>query len=722
MRREARTPNDWHRKAPLVLVALAIGFNLWVLRAERMPLPNLNDSAVHASMIRWAHHRIATGHLPLDGWYPYFDLGASRFHHYQSLPHVLTAYLSFLIGTDRSFTWTLYLLLSAWPLSVYWSARLFGLDRWRSALAALVSPLVSSVRSNGFEYGSYIWSGWGTWSQLWGMWMLPLAWAAGWRAVSGRGRYAAASAAIALTIAFHFLTGYLALLALGVWALLEPSKIARRLIRAAIVGVGALLVASFVLVPLISDAKWTVQSQLNRGTFYYDSFGARQVLHWLFTGRLFDAHRLPILSVLVGAGLVVTALRFFRDERMRAILSVGVLSLLLYFGRPTLGPVLKLLPGSNDLFLNRYVMGVQLAGILMAGVGLGSVGVLVVRLAKRLQPRLDVAVAAAVLLVALVLILSPAWRERARVAARGAGWMSVQRAADAAGGADLDALVRRAEAIGGGRIHAGSRGGWGGSYRVAFVPVYAWLTDRDADQIGFVRPGGSLSAPVEGEFDENSEAQYDLFNVRYLIMPVGRAPKVPATLIATRGGHVLWAVDTTGYLEVVDTVAPPISADRADIGQQTSWFLRSSLLAEKRYPTVAFAGAPAAPPTVPGGESPTGPPGQVVTEFDRLADGTIRAEIVAERPSVVVLKATFDPRWRISVDGVIQRPQMVAPSFVGGEVGPGAHSVVFTYVPYPDYWWLFGVGAVTLLALYLVPRLLAGRRRRPGRLGVARAN
>jgi hypothetical protein len=705
-----RTPNDWRRTAPLLLVALAVGFNLWVLRAERVPLPNLNDSAVHASMIRWAHHRIATGHLPLDGWFPYFDLGASRFHHYQSLPHVLTAYLSFLIGTDRSFTWTLYLLLSAWPLSVYWSARMFGLDRWRAALAALVSPLVSSLRSNGFEYGSYIWSGWGTWSQLWGMWMLPLAWATGWSAVSGRGRYAPASAAIALTIAFHFLTGYLALLALGVWALLEPSRIGRRLVRAAIVGVGALLAASFVLVPLISDARWTVQSQLNRGTFYYDSFGARTVLRWLFAGRLFDAHRLPILTVLVAVGVVVSMARFLRDERMRAILSVGVLSLLLYFGRPTLGPVLKLLPGGNDLFLNRYIMGVQLAGILMAGIGLGSLGVLAVRLSKRVPPRSDVAVATLVLLAALVLALSPAWRERARVAARGAGWMAVQRAADEATGADVDALIERAESMGGGRVYSGSRGGWGGSYRVAFVPVYAWLPDRDADQIGFVRPGGSLSAPVEGQFDDQNATQYKLFNVRYLILPVARAPAVPATLIARRGDHALWAVATTGYLQVVDTVGPPIQADRANMAQRTGWFLRSPLAAKNRFPTIAFAGAPAAPPTLQGGTSPTGLAGTVVREVDRLADGTVHAEIDANRPSTVVLKATFDPRWRVSVDGVIRHPVMVAPSFVGGEVQPGVHSIDFTYVPYPGYWWLIGVGVFALLALHVAPRLV---RRRP---------
>jgi hypothetical protein len=75
---------------PLVVVGIVILFNLVVLRAEARPVQNLNDASVHRSMIAWASERVEDGHLPLDGWYPDLALGSSRFHHYQSLPHVLT--------------------------------------------------------------------------------------------------------------------------------------------------------------------------------------------------------------------------------------------------------------------------------------------------------------------------------------------------------------------------------------------------------------------------------------------------------------------------------------------------------------------------------------------------------------------------------------------------------------------------------------------------------
>jgi hypothetical protein len=68
--RPADLPSDAGspRWVPLAIVAVAVGFNLWVLRAEVLPVRQLNDSSVHQSMIRWALDRIQAGHLPFDGW------------------------------------------------------------------------------------------------------------------------------------------------------------------------------------------------------------------------------------------------------------------------------------------------------------------------------------------------------------------------------------------------------------------------------------------------------------------------------------------------------------------------------------------------------------------------------------------------------------------------------------------------------------------------------
>ena len=702
------------RLGPYGLVALVCTFDLWVLRAQRIPTPNLNDGSVHAAMARWAERRISSGHLPLDGWFPYLQLGSSQFHHYQSFPHIMTGLLGVPFGTDRVFYWVLYLLLALWPVSVYLGARMLGWGRWTSALAAAVSPLVVSQPSLGYEWNSYVWQGSGVWAQLWGMWFLPLAVGSTARAIQGRGSVVLAAVFVSLTVVSHFQQGYLALLMVVVFAFLAFRNLPGRLLRGAAVFVGGLSLSAWLLVLLVTDERWSPVNEFTAHTFYADSFGARKILGWLFTGQIFDNGRFPVISLLVAVGALVCLVLARRDERARAVLALFVVSLLLFFGRPTLGPVLKLLPGTEDMFLRRYIMGVHLAGIFMAGVGLSWMGRVALGAARRFVPRLRPAAALAVLVGALVGLLAPAWVERVDYEALGATWMARQRQVDTTDGTALQVLVRKAEDLGGGRIYAGLRSNWGADYRIGFVPVYAWLLDHDADGVGFTLRTKSLTANVEPYFSETNPQDYPLFGIRYILMPRDRQPPIAdAKLIGRSGRHTLWRVPMPGLVRVVDTVGPPIVADRTNLGAKTSSFLRSMLLSEGLYPTIAFGGLPAAPPTAPSQRPHDHPPGRVLRETDDLPDGSVSATVQANRPSVALLAGSFDPRWTVKVDGRAVRAQMIAPSLVGAPLTPGRHAVAFQYRPYPRYWELLLLGGLTLAALIMVPRLCRRRREAP---------
>jgi hypothetical protein len=689
------------------VVAATVVFNLWVLRAEAQPVMYPNDAAVHRSMVAWATDRVEGGHLPLDGWYPDLALGSSRFHHYQSLPHILTGYVATLIGSERAVAWSLYLLLSFWPFAVYAGGRLLGWGRWTSAMAAMLSPLVVSEPGLGYEWGSYVWRGYGTWTQVWGMWLLPFAWALGWRSVDEGRWYAWTALVLALTIACHLLTGYLALLALPVFVLLRPSELLRRLGRAALVGLGSLLVAAWVVVPLLADRLWTIQDEFSRGKPFYDSFGAGRALGWFVSGELFDRWRLPVLTILVAIGILICAWRFRRDVRARALLAVGALSLLLFFGRPTLGPVLRLLPGSGDLFLRRFLFGVHLAGLYLAGIALVRIGRVLLRFVHSRWPdRARAPVVAGVAVLLTILVLSPALAERIGYERKGAQWIDEQATWDATDGADVAALIGIALERGPGRFYAGMRSNWGTRYRVGQVPMYAVLLANSVEGVGFTRPTWSLSSPIEYRFSDTNEDQYDLFNVRYLLLPVGKTPPVPAEEIARRGRHVLWEVPTDGYLEVVD-VLPAIEASRTDLGVQVAPWMRSQQPGDGLFPAIAFEGHPAAEPT-----SASGPRGRVLATSVDLREGTATALVDMERPAMVVLKTSFDPRWRVTIDGVPAEPQVIAPSFVGRAVPAGRHRVVFTYEPFPRYDLLLLLAPIVLVALALGPRYV-GRRTRP---------
>jgi Gpi18-like mannosyltransferase len=716
--RELVPTKTWLRWVPLALVALVCLFDLVILRGETSPAPNLNDSAFHLQMVRWADGQIRGGRVPLDGWYPYLSLGSAQFHHYQSLPHTLTAYGARATGAndEHAYLWIQYLLLALWPIAVYGGARLLGWGRWTAVAAAAVSPLLASAPGYGYEHGSYTWRGYGVYSQLWGMWLLPLAFGLTWRAVARGRRYAAAAAALALTIACHFITGYLALLTVGVWVLVAGGSFVHRVGRAALVAAGSLLVASWVLVPLVGDTKWTARSEYYKGTFFNDSYGAGKVLGWLFTGRLFDDGRFPIVTLLFYAGAVLCIARARRDPRARALLGAFALSLLLFFGRRTLGGVLDVLPGFGDVQIHRFIMGVHLAGILLAGVGLAWLVRSGYLLARRVAPDGHAYAAGAGAVLLGVAVLAPAWTERVSFDRHGAELIRAQRAADATDGRELERLVALVKARGDGRAYAGLRGNWGHEFKAGYVPVYAWLADHDVDAIGFTfRTIASLSTDVEAAFDETNPAQYQMFNVRYLILPSERQPRVSARLLAGSGRYRLWEVRTSGYFQVVDR-APPVAADRTDVEAATRPFRQSGLASQGIYPGVAFAGARRPAPTFAGAAPPTQPPGRIVSQSQVLRKGVALATVRANRRAVVLLKASYDPRWTVTVDRRRAKPTMMAPSLVGVEVPKGTHVVWFRYKPFGAYPILLAIGVLTLLGLAILPRrpaLVLARLRRP---------
>src|SRR6185503_1255628 len=112
----ALPPKRLARWAPISLVALSCLFGLVVLRAETRTVQNLNDSAFHLQMVRWADRQIGEGRVPLDGWFPDLSLGSSFFHHYQSLAETLTAFAARATGASDhgAYLWILYLLLALW--------------------------------------------------------------------------------------------------------------------------------------------------------------------------------------------------------------------------------------------------------------------------------------------------------------------------------------------------------------------------------------------------------------------------------------------------------------------------------------------------------------------------------------------------------------------------------------------------------------------------------
>jgi hypothetical protein len=691
---------------PWGIVVLASAWGLWHLRSELTAVPYLDDSSMHEQMVRFASTRITEGHLPLSSWFPYLGLGSPQFLHYPSLGAMGVGLIGTLVGPNAAFRWSLYLLWALWPISIYWSGRLFGLSQWTSASAAAVAPFLMSVAGIGFETTAYVWAGFGVWAQLCASWILPLAWGFTFRALSGRGAVLPAVLSIALTVALHFETGYMALLPLVIWPFLVRRAIGRRLVLSVIVGVGALLASAWVVYPLIRQAGFAAQNQVLRGTGLENGYGARTITGWLVTGRLFDNGRLPVVTCLVGVGVVVCLRRWRVWEAGRALLSVFVASLLLTFGRTTFGSLYDIVPGSQDVFIRRFQMGIQLAGILLAGVGMVALGRIVVQAVRRVASErewfgslLSVrGIGAVGCVAALVVVLSPAWTELNRYDAHNARNIALQAAADSSGEGAINQVLDYVRVHPAGRVYAGMPTNWGNSFLVGAVPVFKYLESQDIDEVGYTLRTASLMTDPEYYFDEDNPGDYPLFGIGYLILPESRSPPVSASPVMCATTYCLWRLPHAGYIHVYDTVGV-LRASRATVGTKSIALLRSRLLSEGRDLTVAFNGHPAATASASSEKGLDGPAGSVVTEHDELANGGASAEVVAKRTSVVVLSASYDIGWSVRVDNHPARVEMVAPALVGVLVGPGRHRIVFAYEGFGSYDALFALSGFTVVLI-----------------------
>lgn len=711
-----RRVERWRSMAPADLIAALaviaiVAFDLWVLRAERLYVTTPNDTNIHASMVDWATGQFRSGRIPFDGWFPVSSLGAARFHQYQSLPHLLVSAVQFLTGLTGLVSWALYLLLALWPIAVYASSRLFGLEHRQAAFAAVLAPLLGGLSSRGFQWESYIFSGTGLWAMAWGMWLLPFAWATSWRAVSGRGSIVVASLVLGLTIPTHLLVGYLAVLSVPLWILIAPREFVPRLTRSVLLGVGTVAASAWFLLPFLADRAFIPHAEIYEGKAQFDSFGF-EGLTFLVRGLVFDvADRAPILTIIVGWGLWRTSVGSRADEHRRAILAVFLLSLLLFTGRAALGPIIGLLPGGQDLFLNRFMIGVHMAGLFMAGIG-SETFTRLPRLERRSGAPMGLGSLGPVvvsLIVALAL-LGPIG-DRRHVAEASGARIGEQVRADAVYGQSLNRLLDLV--VEPGRIFTGftpaTLQAWDrADDPVALVARYGTvnlnyqISRLGEDIIGFPRPAWSLMSVQEGRFDDADPGHFQLFGARYALLAASEQPKVPATRLSEDRGLVLWEIEgAPTYLRVVQTDGPAILTNRDRIGSQGAAVLSTSGPRDGVYRPMGFAGRPAPVPT---GIDP-GFSGQVLTVAARPADGVFSGTVRASGPADVVLSASYDPRWEVTVDGTARPVEMLAPALPAVRVGAGEHQIQFRYIPVGGYWLRFAFGVLLLFGV----RYAAGR-------------
>ncbi len=664
-------------------------------------VPSNNDDAFHFLWVQRASDALARGENPFDFWTPQLELGFATFVHYQNLPHLAVVAIHRLlfgfVDLFAVFNVVRYLLLVVFPVTVLWSLRRMGFSLAQSALSAAAASLLSTPHLYGFDYASYIWRGFGTFTQLWGMHLSFIGLAA-MHTVIVRGRgHLLAIAALSLLDLSHLLYAYMLAITIGVLFLLCLRRSQWRLqVRdVAVVSAFTLVITSYMWLPYLQyGAYLSVSPYLQPEK--YDGLGAQKIVAYLVSGALFDDGRLPILTELLGLGIVFALIK---RTRLAVIpLTLFVVWLVLYFGRPTLGVLVDLLPLHQTLYIHRFSGGVHLAGIMLIGLGAAW---LWEAAARSWRPWMPYAAA-----LAAVLALVPAITERAAFYVQNLDWMQQTRAA-IDGDSDAKAIIDTLRTLPPGRTFAGLRTDYGPRMNFAIpfnsVRFSDVLTFAAVDTVSPPYNSLSLSSDMLWDFNYQRAEDYDLFNVRYAVAPA--AEPMPGFLIALKKTtrYTLYQAPTSGYGEYVHLFDRMPAADsQALVRKNRPWLLSTDRAArgfiEWDYPAESTAGPIRASGCANG-----------TTGEESVSPGRVELIARCETAGTLLLKMTYDPGWQVTVDGAPAKTFMVSPAYIGLSIPAGIHSVLARYQPAPLKTPLLAVGLFAAALAIPITRRLRGR-------------
>lgn len=695
IRDDSARPLTRHEKIGLtLLVALPTLFTAVGLLSElTIPVPSVNDDQLHYLFIQRASDALNNGEFIFDHWLPQIETGFAQFFYYQHLPALLVVGLQRLslgaLDMLTTFNLVRYVLLVGFPLTVFVSMRMMRFSLVACAIAAATSTLLSGNFRYGFEYESYTFSGWGMYTQLCAMHLSFLAVAAMYRAIQDGKRLWLAALLFGMLVLTHLIYAYMAAMAILLIALwgLNRANLVARVTRVAIVGAFAAAISEYMWLPFL------LQSAFFNATPYlqpekYDSYGAGPILTWLFTGDLLDHGRIPVLTVLLGAGALAAILSHSRA----ALLSLGLFGMWLvaYFGRPTLGVLTNLFPLHDGLLFHRFVGGVDLAAIVLIGVG----GAVIWQLFKPHVSTLRLGAAVAMLL----LILVPAVSER--MAFYSDNTRFERRSMDALqSDADAMAVVATLKTLPPGRVYAGLPNTFGNDMRFGDLQFYNLLPFYGIESLAPPIQSFSLNADYIWDFNDHVQGDFDLFNVRYMVAPTNLAVADFLTPIQRTARYTLYEAPTTGYAEYVAISSRQAVATQAALfSLNQAWERTHTLPGERLFVRYDF------PATVPGFDtaSTAACPGGGKTDYERFQADAVNLVVECPADSTLAIKTTYHPDWQIYVDGVQVPDFMVSPSYVGISLPAGKHTVDAVYRAYPIKAPLVVLGAIAVLFLVMV--------------------
>jgi hypothetical protein len=700
------------------LVLIAVLFNAVLLWSEAgVTTYDPNDAVFHLTATQQASLAIRQGLDPNDFWLTQIEDGYTPFYYYQHLPHVILAELdqitSYIIPLPMLFGLSIYILLILVPVSMYWCMRRFEFGYVPAGISALLVSLVATNNLMGIEYSSYIWLGYGLFTQLWAIVFFPLALAETYRAIKGNGSWFWAVLLSSIVLLSHLIYGYMLLVSIILMIFLIPktTEIYSRLKKTVILFILTGAVTAFFFIPLLLNLEYLNRSQF-MDPLYYTSYGISTISNWLVTGNLFDYGRLPVITVLFFISLFsIIISRSWKDEKYRLLLVLTGIWFVIFLGPATFGDVLYvILPFSHNMLYNRFLGGFQFGAVMMIGAGLP---ILLVAIKKKWTIPVTKLLGASVIILMLVLI--PVYLERVQFYGFNTQWKIENQFAFTDKSQEIRAVQTTLDNLPPGRIYAGVPTDFGNdpAYKIGFVWWYSLLPQLGYDTFGYSYTSFGLSSDIRMQFDNTRFEQYDLFNIRYVLLANTWTPAYYYTKLKVFDDYTLYQVQTTGYFDLVDVPAVFYGNASGFYEPNKKWLI-SPLVAQKQNPLIVIGD------TKP--NNTLGLPEYTYTEIteqtlsalsraqsragtlsnETLSMNEYSVDFTASRDCYLMLKTSYHPGWSATVDGVKVPTVILSPGFVGVPVTTGTHHADFIYKSSSIRTPLFAFGILTLLVLFVL--------------------
>ncbi len=713
----------------IILLCFSIGFNLWLYRAEPTAMIDPNDNAFQFALVErtnqmWEYaDRTCPKNLLsafcflsilTDHWVPNWAEGYNLPYYYSHVPQILIVasyrFITPNISLFQYYHWIIYLLLCFFPLSLFLAFRILNppAGGWLTAgIAALLASQISTDGLYGIDQSSFLWRGWGLSSQLFALIWFPLVIASIIQFTKNNSKniYILSILFLVFTTAGHLGIGMMAFLAIPVICLSQTalfiaeksgearSRSARQTILLAIP-------------PLIILSYWIVPAFLNNNfhnisvwdpVWKFNSYGAKEVVTMFVNGQLFDFGRFPLFTMLIFIGLFATMQNSFSS-----IAFLFLFYLVLFFGRTTWGGLLNFIPGMSEFHGHRFIVGVHLAGLFLAPIGI-----------EWIVSRFRLFIKFIIIIIFIIIISTMVYPQTIKYAEYNTVLINQANDAYAKAKPDFDLLLSTLyslQSTNPGRVYA-LRGNEGKAFQIASTPYYMQLSTYGIPTVLWLPQTWSMNSDTEQFFVEENLNHYNLYNIRYVVTPTTKIPMPFWKLYKETKSWKLYKIlkqvqddNAAGYI-TVGTAPSVVTAKKTDIINLIHLWIQSDYPKQQIYPELStkdtslphFRMIDPVTYVTPDGAthslfaeiprylSPLSTLSDLVkiTSQSQDTDMIFKARVEVTAPCstcIVILKQTYHPNWKVTVSGKKIQTINVFPSFVGIRLEtPGTYNVTFSY-------------------------------------------